>query len=172
MNTITINDTNLSDKDIQKFGSKVRAILLSGSKILVSSYSGIIILPGGSIEARETETDAIVRELKEETGIIYNINDLEKILSLEYYQPNYPTRRNEIINRLIKTSYYLGQYNGIDINNTSRTESEITGNFNLQLIELEELAKSINKPSYNPRKAYFDRENQEVIKILRKIRKF
>ena len=51
----------------------------------------------------ETADDAIIRELKEETGIVYDANNLKELLLLEYYQLNYPTRRDEVINRLIRT---------------------------------------------------------------------
>ena len=68
MKTIIINETKLHDDDIQKFGNKVRAVLLSDNKILVSHYGGVVLLPGGSIDKGETADDAIIRELKEETG--------------------------------------------------------------------------------------------------------
>ena len=169
MKTIIINDTNLHDDDIQKFGNKVRAVLLSDNKILVSHYGGVILLPGGSIDKGETAVDAIIRELKEETGIVYDVNSLKELLLLEYYQPNYPTRRDEVINRLIRTRFYLAQYRGIDLKSINRTENEAKDNFHLDLIELDEFASLINEPSDNPRKKYFDRENQEVLKVLKKV---
>ena len=171
MKTIIINDTNLHNDDIQKFGNKVRAVLLSDNKILVSHYGGVILLPGGSIDKGETESDAIIRELKEETGIVYDIDSLKELLLLEYYQPNYPARRDEVINRLIRTRFYLAQYRGIDLKSINRTENEVKDNFYLDLIELDEFASLINESSDNPRKKYFDRENQEVLKVLKKVRK-
>ena len=170
METIIINDSNLKDNEIQKTGNKVRAILLLDNKILVSHYGGVILLPGGSIDKGETADIAIIRELKEETGIDYDLNSLKEILSLEYYQPNYPTRRDEVINRLLRTKFYLGQYKGIDFKNINRTENEVKDSFQLDLIEFSEFESLINESSDNPRKKYFDRENQEVIKVLKKIR--
>lgn len=169
MKRIIVNDNNLNTNDINKTASKVRAILLSDNKILVSYYGGIILFPGGSIDKGEDESIAIVRELKEETGITYNINNLCDLFLLEHYQPNYPTRNNETINRLIKTKYYLGLFKGIDLNNVSRTDNEIKGDFHLELITMDELKDSLNKESNNPRKEFFDRENNEVIKALKKI---
>ena len=55
MKTIVINDNNLKESDIQIFGNKVRAILLSENKILVSRYGGVILLPGGSIDKGESD---------------------------------------------------------------------------------------------------------------------
>ena len=170
MENIIINDSNLNNNEIQKIGNKVRAILLSDNKILVSHYGGDVLLPGGSIDKGETAVDAIIRELKEETGIVYDVNSLKELLFLEYYQPNYPTRRDEVINRLIRTKFYFGQYRGIDLKSINRTENEVKDNFHLDLIDLDEFASLINESSDNPRKKYFDRENQEVIKVLKKVR--
>lgn len=170
MENIIINDSNLNNDEIQKNGNKVRAVLLSDNKILVSHYGGVILLPGGSIDKGETADDAIIRELKEETGIVYDANNLKELLLLEYYQPNYPTRRDEVINRLIRTKFYFGQYRGIDLKSINRTENEVKDNFHLDLIDLDEFASLINESSENPRKKYFDRENQEVIKVLKKVR--
>ena len=170
MENIIINDSNLNNKKKKKNGNKVRAVLLSDNKILVSHYGGVILLPGGSIDKGETADDAIIRELKEETGIVYDANNLKELLLLEYYQPNYPTRRDEVINRLIRTKFYFGQYRGIDLKSINRTENEVKDNFHLDLIDLDEFASLINESSENPRKKYFDRENQEVIKVLKKVR--
>ena len=170
MENIFINDCNLNNNEVQKNGDKVRAGVLSDNKILVSHYGGVILLPGGSIDKGETADDAIIRELKEETGIVYDANNLKELLLLEYYQPNYPTRRDEVINRLIRTKFYFGQYRGIDLKSINRTENEVKDNFHLDLIDLDEFASLINESSENPRKKYFDRENQEVIKVLKKVR--
>ena len=170
MENIIINDSNLNNNEIQKNGNKVRAVLLSDNKILVSHYGGVILLPGGSIDKGETADDAIIRELKEETGIVYDANNLKELLLLEYYQLNYPTRRDEVINRLIRTKFYFGQYRGIDLKSINRTENEVKDNFHLDLIDLDEFASLINESSKNSRKKYFDRENQEVIKVLKKVR--
>jgi len=168
METIIINDTNLQDGDIHKVGNKVRAVLLRDNNILISHYGGIVLLPGGSIDKGETKEDAIIRELEEETGIIYNREELEELLTIKYYQPNYPTRDNKVINRLIITSYYLSNYKGIDLNNIKRTDKEQKDNFRLELIPVEKLLTQ--DVSNNPRREYFDRELSEVSKELRKLR--
>ena len=168
MQEIIINDTNLSDRDIQKVGNKVRAVLIRDNNLLISHYGGVVLLPGGSIDKNETKEDAIIRELEEETGITYNIDELEELLTIKYYQPNYPTRDNTVINRLMITSYYLANYKGINLNNIRRTDKEIQGNFNLELIPIEDLLKG--EVSDNPRREYFDRELREVSKVLKRTR--
>lgn len=167
MDTIIINDNKIYDNDVNKSGNKVRAILVEDDKILVSHYGDVILLPGGSIDTGETPDEAIIRELREEIGIDYNINELKRFLILKYYQPNYQTRDNKIINRMIITQYFLGHYNGINLDKINRTEKEIKDNFYLQLIAVDELMQLLSKTSSNPRKEYFDRELKEVVRVLK-----
>lgn len=169
MEKVIINDDNISEKDINKTVNKVRAILLVGDKLLVSHYAGVILLPGGGVEKGETDDQAIIRELQEEIGITYDINDLEKMLLIEHYQHNFPTRDNETINRLVRTKFYLGDFRGIDLTKCKRTESEIRDNFYLELMSIEYFMNSVNEISSNPRKKYFDKENQDTIKMLKMI---
>ena len=166
METIIINESNLSNEDIQIFNNKVRAVLLKDNMILVSNYNGVVLLPGGAINADETDEEALIRELKEETGIIYDFNSMKELLNIENYQKDYPTRRDETVNRLIKTKYYLGEYKGIDLENVNRTENEVKGNFYSELKTLDEFIDTLKELSDNPRKKYFDRENEEIIKVL------
>ena len=172
MHTITINENELKYDNIDKINHKVRAILVHDNKILVSNYGGVILLPGGSIDKYETPDDAIIREIKEETGIMYSIDDLQKLFLLDYYQANYPTRDNKVINRLISTYFYFGDFLGIDESRSKRTEKEIKDNFNLELVNIKELLKRLeNNNNFNPRKPFFDREITEAIKVYQKVLK-
>lgn len=170
METIIINDDRLSEEDIDKTKNKVRAILLTcaNNKLLVSNYNGVILLPGGSVDKGETSNEAIIRELKEETGIIYDIDKLHELFTINHYQYKYLTSDDKIMNRLIITKYYLGLFKGVDINNIKITENEKKGNFYTELMKIDDLYLSTLYDSLNPRKKYFDRENKEIIKVLRK----
>ena len=167
MKSITINDNKILDKDINKVGNKVRAILVSDDKILVSHYGGVMLLPGGSIDKGESENEAIIRELQEETGITYKISELRKVLSLKYYQPNYPTREKTKINRLMTTNYFLGQFKGIDLSKVNRTEKEKKDNFSLELLTYDEIINKLNIGNDNPRREYFDRELKEILNVYK-----
>ena len=168
METVIINENNLEDADILEESHKVRAILRDGNKILIANYGGVYLLPGGSIDEGETKESAIIRELKEETGILYSSLELENILKIIFYQKDYPLRRISLVNRLLVTDYYIGEYKGLNLDNMNRTEKETRDGFNLKLVDIKEIEKLINEKSDNPRKVYFDRELEEVIKVLRK----
>ena len=169
MEVITINEDNLKKCDIEKSSIKVRAILYHNDNILVANYNGIYLLPGGKVESNESIYDALQRELLEETGVLYTESELKPILKLRYYQKDYLTTDNKTLNRYILTHYYVGKFRGIDFTKVRRSQREIEGNFRLQLMDMEELYKDMLLCD-NPRKDYFNRELNEVVKVYKKVR--
>ncbi len=167
MDTIIINDTNLKDERIDKRLDKVRAILIRNDKILMSRYVGVLLFPGGAIDDGETPDEALIRELKEETGIVYDKKDFSPVLTIKHYQENFPTREKIVQNRILTTHYYIGDFKGVDLDNTKRTEKEIKENFRLEMMTIDEMLRVADEPSDNPRKVYFDKEIKEVVKILK-----
>ena len=164
MDNLIINDFDLEDYEIDSRKTKVRALLIHNDKILVSNYGTAVLLPGGKLDSGETKEDAIIRELNEETGIDYNINELNELFLLEYYQKQYHTRHNTIENRLIKTYFYYGHFKGINNNNIKLSEREIEGNFHLELMTFPDLQRRIIETSNDPRDIYFNREMDVAIK--------
>ena len=164
-----INDDNLELNEIDEFNSKVRALLIDEDKMLICCYNDIILLPGGSIDRGETVDEAIIRELKEETGMDYYNSELEQFLTLRFYQRNYPKRNNEIKNRLVTTEYFIGDYKGISIADQQLTESENSAGFKLQLVPISELEEIIlNNRNTNPRNMYFQKELITVLNYYNK----
>ncbi len=167
MKIIKINDSKMSDTEIEKVKRKARAFLIQDDKVLVANYAGVWLLPGGSIEPDETKEEAIIRELKEETGVDYDLSELENVLTINFFEKDYPITSKMNINRLLVTDYYFGYYKGVDIFGTKRSKSEKKLNFSLKLVTYEELEALINEPSDNPRKKFFDRELKEVLSYLK-----
>ena len=161
-----INEENLKDEVVEINESKARAILFFDNNILVAKYGGLYLFPGGKIDTFEDEYSAIIRELEEETGIVYDSIELEPLLLLDFYQKNYPTRNGNVKNRRIKTYYFSGAYKGIDLSKIKRTEKEKKDNFSLELINIEDLYKKIEFLSDNPRNIYFNTEIKEVLDYL------
>ena len=171
MRTITINEDGLKTKDIEIVGSKVRAVILEGSQLLVANYGGVYLLPGGSIDKGESKEEAIVRELREETGIKYSLKELEEFFTLKHYQRQYPLRHDTTKNRLSITHFYLANYKGINQYNLNRTAKEVRDGFDLRLVNINDIDSLIQEVpgNHNPRKPFFDRELEEVQKELKKI---
>ena len=101
--------------------------------------------------------------MQEELGIIYTEEELEYLLTLEYYQDNYPKVNSNNINRKVTTYYYLTKFKAIVNDNQILSEREKNNNFYLELISLEELKERLNKENNNPRSYYFNRELNLVI---------
>jgi len=87
----TTTHADITDLSASQFTRKAsRAIVLKGEDILLlytkryHDYS----LPGGGIDAHETNICGLVRELKEETGA-HNINHIEAFGKYEEYRPWY-----------------------------------------------------------------------------------
>ena len=155
---LIINEDNLELKEIQEFNLKVRVLLIDeNNNILIANYGNTFLLPGGSINQGETTEEAIIRELKEETGINYNLDELTYLNTLKYYQNNYPKRDGNLQNRLITTHYFVGKYKGTS--KQSLTEKEQKGNFRLELISIDNLEELVlNNQTINPRNIYFVKE--------------
>ena len=86
MSNIVINDGNLDYNDLEDFKYKVRAFLVDdNNNVLIANYGHVFLLPGGSIDINENAEDAIVRELQEETGMIYQKEELDYLITIDYY---------------------------------------------------------------------------------------
>lgn len=167
---IIINDDNLKISDIEETNIKVRAILINtNNKLLIANYGGIYLLPGGKVDDNENLAEALTRELKEETGIIYNENELKYLCTINYYQKNYLKRDNTVKNRLVKTHYYIGNLKNIPQKKQELTDKEIKGNFKLEYIPLNKLKNIIiNNEINNPRNIYFQKELLKIIEYYNK----
>ncbi len=162
---IIINEKNISEETINERKEKVRAIIITkDNKILVANYGGVLLLPGGKVDFNESLDEAILRELNEEIGIDYTNEEVKQLLSLIFYQENYSTRDGYFCNRKITTYYYLAPYKGIIETKQKLTESEKKGDFNLELLSLDELKNRLIKINLNnPRSIFFMRELNTVI---------
>ena len=70
METIIINDNNLTDEDMEKKVIRVKGLIInSKGKILLAHNNNTYQFPGGHLEDDEDMDSCIIREVKEETGI-------------------------------------------------------------------------------------------------------
>ena len=167
MKTIIINDENINEKYTKK-KLKSRAILVNSSnEILVANYGGVHLLPGGSIDDKETPEEAIHRELKEEIGVDMKTGQLKLFVKVRYFQPNYPERNWNTTDRLAVTYYYVGSIDSIS-DERNLTENEKKDGFTVNFYSINQIQEILNnKKGNNPRSLYFDRELQAVIDCYR-----
>ena len=166
MKDIVINDFNLKEEDINKTVYKARVLLLENDKVLIANYHDIFLLPGGKLDKNENEDEAVIRELKEETGTDYTIEEFSKEIKLTHYQKDYQSTNGEVTNRKVITYYYVGNYKEIDLSKAKMSDKEIKGNFHTYLIDIKELKELLSKEIIIDRKAYYDRELLVVLKEL------
>lgn len=96
------------------------------------------MFPGSAVDlSKENMTDGLIRELYEETWVLYSEEDFSYIMCLEHY----PKRDGTFSNRLIR-NYYSTKYGGILEQSQSLTNKEIKGNFRLSLVPIDKLAVS------------------------------
>lgn len=166
---LVLNDENMQINEISEFNSKVRAILIDEeNRVLIANYGGVFLFPGGSIDAKESINEAIIRELREETGMIYEERDLTFLAQLDFFQKNYMKRNGMIKNRLIRTYYFIGNIKKIELKHQCLTEKEKKDGFKLELVPLSEFERFIlNNQNDNFRNIYFQREMIEIIKLYR-----
>ena len=131
--------------DYQKMVRRVKALIVSSNNkiLLVNSYQDYQF-PGGHMENNETYSEALKRELLEETGIDFNIEkDIEPVLKLyRYYEEYHETKENT----LLEINYFIIRSDKyIDIDNLNLTKEEENGDFSLTYISLFEFKRLLEE---------------------------
>ena len=164
---ITINPDNLVIDDSFQMFHKVRAIIENeNGEYIISQEGGKYIFPGGKRKAGETDIEAIIREIKEETGIFFNEDDFKKILEIEtIYKNFYDYRTDSLKPRYTNTIYYYVKCSKkINGKNMNLTSGEIKEKFKVEYVSKEKLFRLLtedHKESVNG--VFFDEENRIIL---------
>ena len=169
MKEIIINKNNLSENDITEIVKRVKVLIINSNNEILLGYShNEYQFPGGHIEENESFNQAINREIQEETGIKLNIKNIEPFVISRGYYKDWPQNGK---NRKVEIYYYeIRTDEKPDLNNTSYTENEKNGNFELRYIPLDEVENEImnNVLKYNDEKG-IGKEMIEIFKIYKSI---
>lgn len=161
--TILYNKDELNLKDINKNTIRIKAVIENEKNEILFCYShNNYQLPGGHLEKGESFKDCLIREIKEETGIVLENNISDPFLRICYLNKNYP---NESYNTKSVAYYYMISSNlKPNLEKLELTQDEIEGNFELKYINkndvIEVLEDSLETCTY---KAVV-RDTIEVIK--------
>lgn len=162
MKKIVIND---GEELVQKHSCKARIVNVIKNKILVAKYANLYMLPGGKIDEYETPTEALKREIYEETGFILDDKDIKPLIKTDVFESNYQSRDcTEPIHKNNETYYYqTDKY--IEISNQHLSEKEIDANFELIRMDIYELIEILSKKMNTPKERAYSKELLSVLKI-------
>ena len=102
-----INEDNLTLSDINKFVKRPRAIIVNSNNEVLMCYASATThfeFPGGHLEGDETLDEALIREVREETGIDLSTNTFHPFFHLQYLCKDFPEQN---INTSIEFFYYV-----------------------------------------------------------------
>lgn len=168
MKEIFINEDNLPDKEIDEEVTRVKALMVNDKNeiLLVYCYDEYQF-PGGHLEVDETNEEGLIREIKEETGVITKIEDYSYFMTIKDYIKNY---RETNLNRCNKIVYYvLNKSYDIDLENTNFSYYEKKGDFKLELIPLDNIEETLIKN--NEHHAFARIIVNEMLQVLKEYKK-
>ena len=163
MKEIFINHDNLTEEDIEEVVTRVKGLIINDKDEIMLGYAhGTYQFPGGHIEDEEELIDGLIREIKEETGIIIKDKTLKPFEKITYYSKNY---RNTGINRQNNIYYYIIHTNETyNKDNTSLDEWEKVGDYTIKSFPLNNVEKILlNSILDNPINKTIVEEMQEVL---------
>ena len=144
MKTIIYNDDNLQENEINRLSQRAKAIIKNDNdEILLACSNFNYHLPGGHLEKDESFEDCLAREIKEEVGVDIPKVTNEPILSIIYYNRDYPMKGT---NSKTEARYYEINYEVVpDYKKIKLTDDEINGNFKLEYIKVDNIIKYLEK---------------------------
>lgn len=165
------NDDKIKECDITDKVIRVKAIMINSKKeILLGEAFGTLQFPGGHLENNETLSDGLVREVKEETGIVLEVEH-KPFFAIKYFLRDYPEVGN---NRSIEIYYfYILTDEEYHMDLVDLDSQERKGGFKLRYVPLKELKKELKRnEKKNSVNKVVNREMLLAIKELRKWEKF
>lgn len=172
MKTLIFNDDNLAEDKIQDTILKARAIIINDAQeVLLSHCAGFYLFPGGKLRKNESPTKGLLREVREETGIMLKESAMEPFLQINHIMKDYPKRGKDNLfsNRCNITDYYLVRGNmDIDKSKMNLTSYEKESNFETIKIKFNEILPLLsNNHNTDKRAKCYLREISAVIHELK-----
>lgn len=152
MKKIVINTDGLKENEIDETATRAKALIINSKNEILLGYGfKTYQFIGGHVNDDESITDALIREIAEETGIVINDEDLKPFMKIVHYTRDYrhsgKNRENIIYYYSVKTD------DKVNLKNINYDEWEKKGNFKVKKVKMEKieklLLKSINKNEMN-----------------------
>lgn len=142
------NQDNLMDKDIDEKEIRCKAVIINSNNEVLLGYCGKTYqFPGGHLREKETLSEALIREVREETGIELGNKEYIPFYQNKYYTKNYndtgKNRENDVYYFLIREDL---NYN---LDNTNYDDYERDNNYTLKYIPLNDAEKVLDATKYD-----------------------
>lgn len=143
MKKIVYNENNLKEEDINKEVLRAKLLIINSNDEFLLGYGHKTYqIPGGHVEENESFDQCVVRELKEETGIIIPLEERTPFLNIIYMCKDYPN--------IGENTKYVANYYSIksdlkpDLSKIDLTENEKEGMFELRYIHKDKIMEELN----------------------------
>lgn len=162
---------NLKENEIDEIVIRCKGLIINNkNEIMLGFCHNTYQFPGGHLEENETLLDCLKREIKEETGIELEDDEINKniIEKNTHYTRNY---RNTNKNKKNEIYYYIIKTNKLpNINNSHLDKDEIEGNYIIKMININNVENIlIDSISLNEINKIIVEEMLDVINEYKKI---
>lgn len=163
MKTILYNYDNIKEEEINRVVRRAKAVIVNfNGEILFANSNNNYFFVGGRVEDDESFDEAIIREIKEETGINMPLEKRNPFFTITYMNKNYPDKG---INTKSIANYYLIKCDiKPDLSKVSLTDEEKVGNFKLVYIDKEKVLEKLTNSLENCSNKNVVKDTIEVVK--------
>lgn len=143
MKQVFINNNNLSINDLDYEVIRVKGIVINHkNEVLLEHNNNTFQFPGGHLEDSEDMESALLREIKEETGI--DIDDITgPFMQIKSYVKNYFSGGKNVCSKIYYYRLYTDKLPNLD--ETKYDELEQQTDFGLYYVPLEDLEKFLQE---------------------------
>ncbi|MBO5138643.1 MAG: NUDIX hydrolase [Bacilli bacterium] len=168
MKEIIYNYDFLTKEELTKKIVRVKALIINSKKEVLLGYAHKTYqFPGGHLEDSEDYLVGLKREIKEETGININTENLKPFMSIKHYVKNYNDTED---NCSVEIYYYLiNTDEKYHLDNTNYDDWELLGGYELKYIPIGNVEKLLHDTVEDNRANRAISE--EMIEVLREYSK-
>lgn len=168
MRNIIFNDDNLIDEDMEEFVIRCKGLIVNDDNILLGYSFHTYQFPGGHLEDGESIYDCLIREIREETGILVEESNCKLFEKITYYYKEFfksgKNRKNELYYFIVDTN------DEVNLNNITLTDVEKKGNYQVVSIPINTVEQVlIDSIPDNPINEIIVNEMLDVIKEYKNI---
>ena len=169
MKEIIYNNDNLTKEEMNDEVIRIKAMIFNSNKeLLIAKTDELYHLPGGHLEKNESFIECLKREVREEAGIVLDINDIEPFFAIRHYTKNYYDTGKNVISSI----YYFAIFSDLEPNILETKLEDGEKKVNLHIVKLpwddiRNILGSFNNS--NPRSAIIAKEILLALDVFEEI---